>query len=654
MQAHRKPASRTRALIALALLMAVLLFVLALIEGTNAKMGCTPIAPVSANSVEAPPLEPPPSELEDPGHNAQASPPAAVVTTLGQKLRGRVVDDATGEPIPWVDVRISGSAGAANVSTDAEGAFVTELTPTQGQIDAEVTDDGEAVGSSHTRWPLANGADGWLVRVPIGPTFPIARIDGSSPRPSARWRFRLKESQNGFGSAGIITVSADKLAPQNDGSARDWSWKSLRYEGGSVFVRWPKPMFPAGPEWFPSMSVRSDAVSAKTIVSVYGTVGIQPPLTITTTPFAVLVGSVTAPTFVAQAGTHVVVRDPVADDKKTFDSVPFFAAVDTKEDGGYAFEVPTSLEYSLVAWRKGLTIADGQAVVHQGRCFGPDLRLLEPTEVISRATTALSFGDTMERGGSLLRIVPTAVGSFTDALLIDVGGRNVDLSTLAVGPYRVECIGIDGPPCLETIRRSQKLPARELDPPPSDAKPASLHRIEARGTRERCTIAAGPAGSVFTNSRDMERYSWMLPPDNPAVFTVWCAGCAPTTVTEDRFEKRGDVLVATATLSRGWGALLAFRAGNPDDAKSPRAARSPRGNLSAVDTLGLSAAPLPGVRVMSAGAQLGTSDRDGCVLLGQTLRPERLTLVAPGWRMTGMSRMPGAGSRWWVWMKRDD
>jgi hypothetical protein len=350
----------------------------------------------------------------------------------------------------------------------------------------------------------------------------------------------------------------------------------------------------------------------------------------------------------------VVVRDPVPDDKQKFDSVPFFAAVDTKEDGSYAFEVPTSLDYSLVAWRKGLTIADGQAVVHQGRCFGPDLRLLEPTKVISSATASLFFGEKTDRGGSLMRIVPTAAGSFTDALLIDAGLRYVDLSALAVGSYRVECIGIDDPPRLETIRKSQTLPARELDPPPSDSKHACVHRIDTRGVRDRCTIAAGPAGSVFTNSRDVERFSWLVSPDNPPVFTVWSAGCAPILVTEDRFEKRGDALVATATLSRGWGALIAFRDGTPDDPKSKRGARSPRGNLSAVDALGLSATPLPGVRVMFAGAQLGSSDRDGCVLLSQTLQPERLTLVAPGWHMTGMTRMPNAGSRWWVWMKRDE
>src|SRR4051812_23072912 len=105
MQAHRKPASRTRALFALALLMAVLLFVLALIEGPDAKLGCTPIAPASANSVEDPPLEPPPNELDDPGRSQKVSSPAEVVAPVAQRLRGRVVDDATGEPIPWVDVR---------------------------------------------------------------------------------------------------------------------------------------------------------------------------------------------------------------------------------------------------------------------------------------------------------------------------------------------------------------------------------------------------------------------------------------------------------------------------------------------------------------------------------------------------------------------
>jgi hypothetical protein len=62
---------------------------------------------------------------------------------------------------------------------------------------------------------------------------------------------------------------------------------------------------------------------------------------------------------------------------------------------------------------------------------------------------------------------------------------------------------------------------------------------------------------------------------------------------------------------------------------------------------------LPGVRVESKGVSLGASDGDGCVLVTHSVRPDHLTLLAPGWRMCALERMPGAGSRWWVWMTRD-
>ena len=63
--------------------------------------------------------------------------------------------------------------------------------------------------------------------------------------------------------------------------------------------------------------------------------------------------------------------------------------------------------------------------------------------------------------------------------------------------------------------------------------------------------------------------------------------------------------------------------------------------------------PLPGVRVESKGVLLGTSDAEGCVLVTRTARPEELTLIAPGWRLSSVERVQGSGSRWRVWMKRD-
>jgi hypothetical protein len=266
---------------------------------------------------------------------------------------------------------------------------------------------------------------------------------------------------------------------------------------------------------------------------------------------------------------------------------------------------------------------------------------------------AVPYDRRSERGGSILRLAPSGVANFTNAIVLDGEREEFEVTDFPVGTYRVESIGIDERPHLNSIRRRQSLPARELDAPPRDTPRASLHRIDATapGSGERCTLAAGPAGSLFTSSSSASE--WTIPPDNPAVFTVWCTGFSPALITEDRFEKKDDALVATTTLSPGWGALLAFRAGDPEEAAKARDKLGSQLKLSAIDAYGFTVPPLPGVRIEYAGATMGASDRDGCVLVSQMLQPERLTLVATGWHMTGMTRMPGAGSRWWVWMVRD-
>ncbi len=650
MQATPKPASRTRALIGLTLLVCVLLFLLALIEGPDSQLGCSPIAPASANPAEPTSLEPPPSELDDPGTKAQTRPSQQAVP-LTQMLHGRVLDEATDEPIPFVLVHVSSEAGSDTARTNAQGSFVTTIAVTSGSLTADVTDDGESVGTARAQWPPSNGASEWTIRVPIGPTFPLTMIKA----PVENWRMHLVESQYPRGTAGVILVSFDKLAPEHKGELRDWGWKSVRFEDGHLFVRWPRLMFPADRAWFPSIHVRNDSASAKADVSVYGTVGIQSPLSFQTNQFAVLRGNVTASRGTPSAATHVVACDPIDDDKTTFQSVPFFAEIVTSDDGAYSFEVPASRTYRLDAWHPGLTMDEQLAVVGRGPSNGPELRLRPPDKKRTQPVLVFQYQGRSESSGSLLRIVPSAVFSYTDALVFDGEIREFDLSGLALGPYRVENIGIDEATHLSSIRRSQQMPVRELDPPPKDTPRACIHRIDAGvpGMYGRCTLAAGPAGSLFTSTKRDSSFTWTLPPDNPAIFTVWCEGFSPALITEGRFEKHDEELVATTTLSPGWGALLAFRAGDPNDLAQARGKLTPRSRLSAIDAYGFTVPPLPGVRVEFAGAPLGSSDRDGCVLVSQMLQPQRLTLVALGWHMMGMTRMPGAGSRWWVWMSRD-
>src|SRR6476659_2634656 len=135
MQAPRKPASRTRALLGLALLMAVLLFVLALLEGPNAKLGCTPIAPASADTLQEPALEKPPIELDAPPKSDVAPQSVGGRVASSWRLHGRVLDTATSEPIPWLDLHISIEGGTVEARTQVDGSFSTDLLVVSGRLE---------------------------------------------------------------------------------------------------------------------------------------------------------------------------------------------------------------------------------------------------------------------------------------------------------------------------------------------------------------------------------------------------------------------------------------------------------------------------------------------------------------------------------------
>jgi hypothetical protein len=245
------------------------------------------------------------------------------------------------------------------------------------------------------------------------------------------------------------------------------------------------------------------------------------------------------------------------------------------------------------------------------------------------------------------------------AWTFDITRGIVDLQDMPFGAYRVEAIGVDREPFLNDVYPRQELPTRDLDSSQELRKPVILHRIESNLAALRCSITAGPAGSLFTTERYSALNSWRLSPGNPAMFTAWYQGYMPVAVDEGDFMVQGDEAVAGVTFHPGWGVQLVFREGDPTAAATKGDAASkvgqPRDKRRPAEQIppGFAAPPLPGVLVRSHGDKLGTSDANGSVLLGQTLMPDRLSLVAEGWRLAALERMPGAGSRWWVWMKRD-
>jgi hypothetical protein len=376
-----------------------------------------------------------------------------------------------------------------------------------------------------------------------------------------------------------------------------------------------------------------------------------------TTPFVVVSGLVEVQGQSKSASAHVLAVEPGSEDAVEFDHVPFFVHTSSK-DGVYTIETPAFRTLRLVAWTPHHVAAIEQVPVQKGAEHGP--RLILFTTFATARDVRLDLNPDLLRAPTepqRMRARLRQAAPLSEAWLFDVPKSGlIDTSLLPTGEYRVENIGFENEPVLAAGFRDQPLPAPGLDPSRRSGLPPRLHRLQVDGVPapDACEFTAGPAGSLFTSTRTQLSRTWNLPSGNPAVFTMWCPGFAPTSVVERDFFPNGPDLVASVRPTRGWGVLLAFRA---DEARLLERAE-PQGNASTKArakklTDALAMPPLPGVRVQLKALLLGTSDADGCVLTSYTVQPDQLSLVAPGWHMSSIERMPGSGSRWWVWMKRD-
>jgi hypothetical protein len=249
----------------------------------------------------------------------------------------------------------------------------------------------------------------------------------------------------------------------------------------------------------------------------------------------------------------------------------------------------------------------------------------------------------------------------SEAWMFDLTAGVLETGALPTAEFVIENIGFDEEPSLPDRIADQPIPARGLDPSRRDGRKPLPHAIKLEGAFDprAFEITAGPAGSLFTTERVAIDKSWSLSPSNRHSFTVWNRDVAPVPVRESEFRPEGEGLVARVVPSRGWGVLLVFRADDPRTTPLPERtklerSRSMRDRKSAKELLeALSMPPLPGVRIHLNGAPLAVSDADGCALVTYVVPPDRLSLSAPGWRLSALERIPGPGSRWWVWMRRE-
>jgi len=108
-------------------------------------------------------------------------------------VSGIVVDAVTHETVPYVDVELVLKNRHEVIAVGPDGAFVSTTSFPSGDLSAIVRDDGVEIGRASIVHVAERGTRGWRVEVPIGPTIPIATIDGLRYDPAV-WRVRIRES----------------------------------------------------------------------------------------------------------------------------------------------------------------------------------------------------------------------------------------------------------------------------------------------------------------------------------------------------------------------------------------------------------------------------------------------------------------------------
>lgn len=682
MAARHTGSGSTRALVGACLVVAVLLVWLAWLEGRGSGLACAPMSPASNDGRDVVALDVEPATLLGGSPTPDAS---ALLTARAAELgvvSGVVVDDITGEAVPFVDVQLEADGGGASVDpgatvrTDENGAFRFTHRYTAGRIAAVVSDAGAVVARVPADREQARGVSSWTIPVPIGPTVTIESVNGRAPVSTDLFRARLVETRLPVGSAGEITVLPDDLKITADREDRDWGWKPLRFERGVPFARWPLRLLPVVPAFDADVCLESEPRLLAARVRVACAVGIQHTEPVEADPFAIVSGKIALRGDSSRPTVQIFVCDDVDDRKVVFESPPSFAWT-TSNDGAYSVHTSVTRSKRIGTWAQDcpLRVALVSLPGPEARTFddeitfAPAKRKAEPRN--SPPAPPVSLADVRQ----FARVRSHALGHFGPASVLPIAADGaIDLSGVPIGRTIVESIAFDETPRLGESVESN-LPENV---PTAMTKALSTlvipHRINVRSPQTLAEIAAGPAGALITtqgkkdNQGKKDEQPWLLSRWNPVDFTVWAPGFSPTLLDRDSFRAVDGELVADVELQRGWGVYVSFRVGTPTapppEETKKRSAREPAVKADTAKgkkavnqgyrfVEALAAPPLAGVRVFADGHLIGTSAVDGCVLLRQALQPLGLSLAAKGWRMSGLVRIPGPGSRWFVWMRRD-
>jgi len=159
---------------------------------------------------------------------APASSTADIPTAL---ITGYVYDVRTREAVPDVEITFSGAGLSTRAITRGNGSFSSESGLPFGRQTAVVRDHGTRIHTAE-RERSATDAGGWVLRIPIGPTYPLA-LPHAEQDLSAPQQVRVVESLYVPDSAGEIEVTEGRLllaGADEEGIpiVREWPWTPVR------------------------------------------------------------------------------------------------------------------------------------------------------------------------------------------------------------------------------------------------------------------------------------------------------------------------------------------------------------------------------------------------------------------------------------------
>lgn len=566
-------------------------------------------------------------------------------------VRGIVVDDITGELVPFVEVELKLGELLDRIVVGDDGAFASALDFPTGTLRATVRDETVPVGSFEIEHDGVRGTRDWRIAVPIGPTIRVSAID-DLPVPPETWRARIVESALAPEVVAEIVVVESGLAlraPSADLPDRTWSWRAFR-AGPTPWIRYPHREHAPLPGVPPSLEVRDDTANKKGEVLFRSTIGIQDPVAVKTRAFGkarIRVERLPG----ATAPMRAVLFDTRDEPRMGSLTAPVFDEGEIGMSGEIEFAELEPGTKRLIAWSRDGRL-DDRFVVQAG-----------PSDVVEMRESPLAA---KEAGNS----------TWTRVVSSKLAVAHV-LATYPAAEGRMR-------PWMTSTSRSASNRFERVD----EFRAANAEGIEIRvvggglplerhdfasdqvfrfeSDREvSAELVFGPVGQFFSSGGWPADRKFVLPYGLGFTWSAWAKGMQPVFGDQSDWKRSDDreVGITKVRFEPGWGAQIFLRAGDPEtiarenwpwtDPRTRARSRSRDKEIDDISAAVLAAQPVPGVTLRIDGLDSAMSDAAGELRIVQYGLPVQLTLIGAGWRVTSLQKLPGDAPRYVAWLRRN-